>query len=314
MEIKRDYIGSADAHAIYGGRYDALIRSKMKDSDFKSARMQRGLTLERDIIEQYRDSGIHGLSVEATLDFQVRVTHPEMDFCKATLDGLLVDGPARIITEAKTSEHEAPEDEQDLMVKYSNYYYQVQWQMWLEGCGAVVLWCKCPPMESEESPYDEDGWLDITEIPVTPNPAVWKVFEASAPEFWEQWERAKESMTGGEDLSNYVDIGAYLAAVEEEAAIQKAIEEKVSDLIIKAEEAKKTADKVRAAMLEAMRDNNIVKYDSPALTVTYVAPSKKRSVDVDALKKAGLYDRYLKESVVKESIRIKVKEVEHALT
>lgn len=62
-------------------------------------------------------------------------------------------------------------------------------------------------------------------------------------------------------------------------------------------------DKVK----ELFKQNGIKSFENDYIQITYVAPTKRKSVDTDALKKCGLYDQFTKESEVKESLRVKVK-------
>jgi len=65
---------------------------------------------------------------------------------------------------------------------------------------------------------------------------------------------------------------------------------------------------LRAAIKEAMEDNNIKKFESDSLVITYVAPTVRKGLDTARLKAEApdVYDEYLKESPVSSSIRIKV--------
>lgn len=179
----RDYIGSADAWWIWRGTeksYNALIKSKLRDSMYVSPQMARGITLERDIIDQ---------CVSRKVEYQKKVQHEFLDYCSATLDGL----SPRLVIEAKTSVNDAPDGAEGLIEDYPKYFYQVQWQMWVSNTiEAVILWCKCPPIDSEESPFDETGALDIEIIYIFADQFVFKAFENNAREFWPLWEKAKE--------------------------------------------------------------------------------------------------------------------------
>ncbi|MCL2806658.1 MAG: YqaJ viral recombinase family protein [Coriobacteriia bacterium] len=180
----RDYIGSADAYNIYIGSYDSLIKSKLADSGYMSDEMIRGIRLERDIIEQFCLAEEH-----EEVELQVSI---KRDYCRATLDGLI--RSASLVIEAKTSKYDCP---LNLMKDYPRYYYQVQWQLWLLGLEekvepfGVLLWCKCPQIDSGKSPYDEEGHLDITVIKIAPDASVHEVFEKNSREFWVKWREAK---------------------------------------------------------------------------------------------------------------------------
>jgi hypothetical protein len=195
LEIKRDYIGSADAYDIYKRNYDALIRNKLKDSNFLSAAMSRGILLERDIIEQYAQ----GLGLDSVFwQVQYRDTEFLIPYCSCTLDGLANlsnddEAPDWEVWEVKTSKNDCPATLTDLKAKYPRYYYQVQFQMWRTGVQkAKILWCKCPDAETSENVYDEDGKLDITIMDIPFARVVKGYFTRNSKEFWKEWTVAKE--------------------------------------------------------------------------------------------------------------------------
>lgn len=60
-------------------------------------------------------------------------------------------------------------------------------------------------------------------------------------------------------------------------------------------------------VLKACKKYGVKKIDNEYFSITYVGEHPTRKVDTELLKKAGYYDKFLKESPVKESIRIKIK-------
>ena len=62
--------------------------------------------------------------------------------------------------------------------------------------------------------------------------------------------------------------------------------------------------KIKEAMLKAMKENNVKSYESENVRITYKDATTRKSVDTQALKDEGLYELYLKETPVKESIQI----------
>ena len=58
---------------------------------------------------------------------------------------------------------------------------------------------------------------------------------------------------------------------------------------------------------QAMRENNIKKWDNDYFTVTLTDESIQKRVDNERLKKDGLYEKYLKLVNVKGGIRVKFK-------
>jgi predicted phage-related endonuclease len=65
-------------------------------------------------------------------------------------------------------------------------------------------------------------------------------------------------------------------------------------------------DKIKAAM----EKHNVKKFESKGLTITYIAPTVRKSIDSKKLKEEapGVYDKYVKASPVASSIRIKLNE------
>lgn len=72
---------------------------------------------------------------------------------------------------------------------------------------------------------------------------------------------------------------------------------------------KEQEEELKAAILAAMEEQNVLKVDTPELTITYVAPSLRETFDSKRLKEElpELYDDFCKLTRVKASIRLKVK-------
>lgn len=66
---------------------------------------------------------------------------------------------------------------------------------------------------------------------------------------------------------------------------------------------------LKEAILKEMEAKNIIKIDTPELSITYVAETYKESFDSKLFKEHNpdLYDAYVKMSTVKSSLRLKVK-------
>lgn len=75
----------------------------------------------------------------------------------------------------------------------------------------------------------------------------------------------------------------------------------------KLEEAKK---QLKDDLLSAMEKHGVKKWDNDVMTISYVAPTTRTSVDSTKLKKElpDIFSKYSKTSNVKSSIRIKLKE------
>lgn len=75
------------------------------------------------------------------------------------------------------------------------------------------------------------------------------------------------------------------------------------------ESKKKDIETIKCFLLEQMTANNIKKWETQNIVVTYVAPSERKSIDSTKLKaeQPEVYEQYLKTSTVKEQIKIKIK-------
>lgn len=66
-------------------------------------------------------------------------------------------------------------------------------------------------------------------------------------------------------------------------------------------------DKVKEELMSAMKEHDIKSIDNEVFKAVYKAPTTRKSVDTQALKEQGLYDSFLKESPVKESLTVTFK-------
>lgn len=64
---------------------------------------------------------------------------------------------------------------------------------------------------------------------------------------------------------------------------------------------------LKEALLKAMEENNIKKFENDDIRITYIGPTTRVSVDTKKLKDEGLFDLYSKESVVKANVRLEYK-------
>lgn len=61
---------------------------------------------------------------------------------------------------------------------------------------------------------------------------------------------------------------------------------------------------VREAILNAMEQNGIKRFENDFMIASYKEPSLRKTVDTKALKEQGLYDNFTKESTVKASVTL----------
>lgn len=100
-----------------------------------------------------------------------------------------------------------------------------------------------------------------------------------------------------------------IVRTESGAMLTADTEEKITALLKAADEIKAKVDDLKADILSEMEKKNIIKIDTEVLTVTYVAPHDKETLDSKAIKEElpDIYDTYCKLSPVKASLRVKIK-------
>lgn len=70
---------------------------------------------------------------------------------------------------------------------------------------------------------------------------------------------------------------------------------------------KNKVEAFRVQLLDAMKKNGIKKFENEKIQVVYKGESKSKRLNTNALKEDGLYEMYLTEVPVSESITIKFK-------
>lgn len=100
-----------------------------------------------------------------------------------------------------------------------------------------------------------------------------------------------------------------IVRTESGAMLTADTEEKITALLKAADKIKEEVDNLKAAIMSEMEKKNIIKIDTEVLTVTYVAPTDRETLDSKAIKAElpDIYDTYCKLSPVKASLRVKVK-------
>lgn len=81
-------------------------------------------------------------------------------------------------------------------------------------------------------------------------------------------------------------------------------------LEMEAKAIKEVQDNYKKAILEEMESKNILKLETDDLMINYIASTDRETFDSKSLKadNQDMYDKYVKMTPVKSSIRIKVKE------
>lgn len=93
------------------------------------------------------------------------------------------------------------------------------------------------------------------------------------------------------------------------AVLDGDVSKKIADFEKQIKAIKKQEDDLKAQILEAMKDNGIIKIDNDNLTINYVAGHDQERFDTKTFKEENkmIYDAYVKIIHVKDSVRIKVK-------
>ena len=85
--------------------------------------------------------------------------------------------------------------------------------------------------------------------------------------------------------------------------------QKLQELEIQAKSIKEKQDILKVNILEAMEKYGLTKWDNEVMTISYIAPTTRSSIDSAKLKKElpDVAAKYTKTSNVKSSIRVKLK-------
>lgn len=136
--------------------------------------------------------------------------------------------------------------------------------------------------------FDKEGNLEVVDLPMIPKEEIDKLMEC---------ERRGEIYHQGEMIPT--------ATVTDFLAVQDLIEN-----LKKEEDAynQKMAS-IKTAILQAMKDNNILAYETDRVKITYVSSYTRATIDSARLKKdlPEIADKYSKTSTVGESVKITVK-------
>lgn len=85
--------------------------------------------------------------------------------------------------------------------------------------------------------------------------------------------------------------------------------EKIAEFERVAKEVKAKEDELKALILAEMESKGIIKLETEALSITYVAPSERETLDSKVLRDElpDIYDNYVKFTPVKSSIRVRLR-------
>lgn len=93
------------------------------------------------------------------------------------------------------------------------------------------------------------------------------------------------------------------------AVLDGDVSKKIADFEKQIKAIKKQEDDLKAQIIEAMKNNGIIKIDNDHLMINYVAGHDQERFDSKTFKEENklIYDEYVKIVHVKDSVRIKVK-------
>lgn len=242
-------------------------------------------TLVHKEIERWINEGVDGL----TLEFQAFKAFAEEQglhdmFSEEMVCNDIVAGTLDLIADDKDGAHILF----DIKTTYDKHPFEWAWQISLYAYltkevfdGYAVIWVR----------EDKDGEVRLEAIPVEriPDESIEALLECER-----QGTIYKQEITvlSNDDIAALMDVEAFIYETE-----------------AKLKEAKEREEAIKAAALEAMKKNNLKTFETGKLKFTYVAPSVRKTVDTKKLQaeQPEVYNAYLKESTVKESLRIAVK-------
>lgn len=101
----------------------------------------------------------------------------------------------------------------------------------------------------------------------------------------------------------------YLVNNGNNLVLKEDISKQIAYLETIAKQVKEAQEEIKNGILKEMEEKNIIKLETNELIITYVAETYRESFDSKTLKAEDeeLYNKYVKISPVKSSVRIKVK-------
>lgn len=139
--------------------------------------------------------------------------------------------------------------------------------------------------------FDRDGNLNVIDIPLKPKQEVERLFEC--------------------ERNNDLYISKEVATLPDNQLTHLIeIEKVIKHYENMKKEAETQAQEMRAALLNEMEKNGVKTFENDNIKITYVAPSVRKNIDSQRLKKEepSIYEKYLKDTNVKASLKITLKE------
>lgn len=248
-----------------------------------SAKAERG-TLVHQEIETYIKTGEIGFTAECAefsayidrmgIDPTASETIVYNDIAAGTIDLVYMQEGKRYLADYKTTA--------TLHVDAVSWQLSIYKALLADMCGMVIDGLKA-------FHFPEGGALIVRDIPEKPAEEVKRLLQCE-----------RDGVQYTQDLAGSGSAIAELAAVE---ALIKVIDEQKK-------EAEARAQELRAAIMDAMKENAVTSYETDSIRITYVAPYTRASIDTSRLKKERpeVYAEYQKETTVKETLKITLKE------
>lgn len=94
------------------------------------------------------------------------------------------------------------------------------------------------------------------------------------------------------------------------ATLNGNVTKQIADFETQIKALKKQEEDLKKSILDAMKENGVIKIDNDHLTINYVAGHDQERFDTKTFKEENrmIYDEYVKIVHVKDSVRIKVKD------
>lgn len=94
------------------------------------------------------------------------------------------------------------------------------------------------------------------------------------------------------------------------ATLNGNVTKQIADFETQIKALKKQEEDLKKSILDAMKENGVIKIDNDHLTINYVAGHDQERFDTKTFKEENrmIYDEYVKMVHVKDSVRIKVKD------
>lgn len=284
-EKRTQYVGGSDVPVILG-------LSKYK-TQFELAKEKAGIVVPEQISNPYIN---FGNKMEPTIREYINTMnslnfHPETfidkdDYIRSNVDG--IDNENEILLEIKTHG-----------TKPTVAVYEAQMQLYFHQTGCDYGWLAMYQRPTDFDLEFDSSLLKIKEVERDEG-QIEKILD-TIETFWIRVEYLKEKpdMTETEYYSVGNDVNKLVARVER-------FELEMLDFNKKVKQLKEQQKEFRELLYQKMEEQDIKKIDTGDIVITRILPTTRKSVDSTKLKKElpDIYNKYLKESPVKGSIKI----------